>query len=542
MTASESFSLTAPRPNGDTLDVSVNAGEMLFILGANGSGKSSLMHRFYAAYKETARRMSAHRQTWFPSGANSLSAQARRDATTNIRNTDVQERARWTDDYAPQRPAVAVYDLVDAENVRARSITAAVDERNIELAKTLSQKDAPIKTINKLLRLSHIPIKIAVQPNAEVVASKSGSKPYNIDQLSDGERNALLVAAEVLTVSPGTLILIDEPERHLHRAIISPLLSLLFAERPDCAFVISTHEVMLPLDNSGARTLLVRGCNYKEGGSVESWDANIVPPGADIGDDLKKDILGARRKLLFVEGADLSLDKPLYSLVFPEISIIAKSGYREVSRAVCGIRDASDLHWVRPFGIVDNDGRTEIEIEELKKKAIYALSVFSVESIYYHPEIQQRIAEQQASVTGKIESECIENAKNAALAAVEKHVQRLSERVVEKTLREEIRQKLPGHAEIATGAPITISIDVAAKVGAEKAMLENALKNSDLEGIIMRYPVRETPALTEIAKELGFQSREQYEAAVRKLLIDDNDTLKLVRSFFGPLPIDIAAT
>jgi hypothetical protein len=168
--------------------------------------------------------------------------------------------------------------------------------------------------------------------------------------------------------------------------------------------------------------------------------------------------------------------------------------------------------------------------------------VFSVESIYYHPEIQQRIAEQQASVTGKIESECIENAKNAALAAVEKHVQRLSERVVEKTLREEIRQKLPGHAEIATGAPITISIDVAAKVGAEKAMLENALKNSDLEGIIMRYPVRETPALTEIAKELGFQSREQYEAAVRKLLIDDNDTLKLVRSFFGPLPIDIAAT
>ena len=541
MTTSGLFGLTVPRPNGDTLDVSVNAGEMLFILGANGTGKSSLMHRFYAAFKETARRMSAHRQTWFPSGANSLSAQARRDARTNIRDTDAQERARWTDDYAPQRPAVAVYDLVDAENVRARSITAAVDERNIELAETLSQKDAPIKTINKLLRLSNIPIEIAVQPNAEVVASKSGSKPYNIDQLSDGERNALLVAAEVLTVSPGTLILIDEPERHLHRAIISPLLNLLFAERTDCAFVISTHEVMLPLDNPGARTLLVRTCNYNEQSSIQNWDADMVPPGANIGDDLRKDILGARRRLLFVEGTEVSLDKPLYSLVFPEVSVIPKSGSREVSRAVAGIRDASDLHWLRPFGIVDNDSRTTDEIERLEKKGIYALSVFSVESIYYHPEIQRKTAERNASVTGKDMSKLVTNAKNAAIDALTPHVQRLSERVIEKTLREEIRQKLPGQPEIATGEPINISIDVAAKVGAERAAFEKALQDADLEGIIRRYPVRETSALTEIARKLGFKNREEYEAAVRKLLVEDTEALTFVKSLFKSLPTDIAA-
>ena len=212
----EPFILSVPQANAANLDIPINPGEMLFVLGANGTGKSTLMHRFYTAYKETARRMSAHRQTWFPSGANTLSAQGRLDTGTNIRGADVQERARWTDDYAPQRPAVAVYDLVDAENVRARSIAAAVDERNLDLAKTLSQKDAPIKTINKLLRLSNIPIEIAVQSNGAVVASKSGSKPYNIDRLSDGERNALLVAAEVLTVPKSTLILIDEPERHLH--------------------------------------------------------------------------------------------------------------------------------------------------------------------------------------------------------------------------------------------------------------------------------------------------------------------------------------
>ena len=197
---------------------------------------------------------------------------------------------------------------------------------------------------------------------------------------------------------------------------------------------------------------------------------------------------------------------------------------------------------MRPFGIIDNDGRSENEVQELKKKGIYALSVFSVESIYYHPEIQRRIAQRQADATGKSTSEYVENAKIAALTAVGEHVQRLSGRVVEKTLREEILQKLPGQPEITAGAPLTISIDVAGKVSAEKTVLENALKKSYLEGIIGRYPVRETPALTEIAKKLGFKNREEYEAAVRKLLIDDDDALKFVKSLFGSLPTDVAAT
>src|SRR5439155_760568 len=138
---------------------------------------------------------------------------------------------------------------IDAKNVRARSIAGAVDASDMDLARTLSKKVAPIKIINELLRLSNLPIEISDYENDKVVARKSGGTPYSIAQLSDGERNALLVAADVLTVGAGTLVLIDEPERHLHRSIISPLLTLLFEKRRDCAFVVSTHEVMLPLDN-----------------------------------------------------------------------------------------------------------------------------------------------------------------------------------------------------------------------------------------------------------------------------------------------------
>ena len=42
-------------------------------------------------------------------------------------------------------------------------------------------------------------------------------------ELSDGERNALLIGSDVLTTEPNSLIILDEPERHLHRSIISPL-------------------------------------------------------------------------------------------------------------------------------------------------------------------------------------------------------------------------------------------------------------------------------------------------------------------------------
>jgi hypothetical protein len=52
---------------------------------------------------------------------------------------------------------------------------------------------------------------------------------------------------------------------------------------------------------------------------------------------------------------------------------------------------------------------------------------------------------------------------------------------------------------------------------------------------------RETQALSRIAAQLGFQDREQYEAAVLKLLIDDADTPGFVRSLFSDLSAQIAA-
>lgn len=411
------FNLSIPHTDGTSVSLDIALGESVFVLGANGTGKSGLMQRLYANYHSNARRISAHRQTWFQSNTITLSPDQKRRTETDMLTIDSQPQARWSDRFSAQRANIAIYDLIDAENVRARSIAGAVDSDDFDLAQKLSKRDAPIKIINELLRLSNIPIEISVHENEQAVASKNGGATYSIAELSDGERNALLIAADVLTVKEGTLVLIDEPERHLHRSIISPLLTMLFAKRPDCAFIVSTHEVMLPLDNPSARTLLLRGCNYS-GSTAIAWDADLILPETEIDDELRKDILGARRKLLFVEGTEQSLDKPLYSLIFPNVSAVPKSTCRDVEHATSGIRDATGLHWLEAFGIVDNDSRALEDLDRLKEKGVYAISAFSVESIYYHPEIQRRVAERHVAVVGGNASERLSDAKLAVLEAI----------------------------------------------------------------------------------------------------------------------------
>lgn len=535
-----SFGLSVPRHNVSALDLSVGAGDVVFLLGANGTGKSSLMQRFYNAHSANARRITAHRQLWFPSSTITLSPHQRQQTEVVTLNWDRRPEARWRDDYAATRAGIAVYDLVDAENVRARRITDAVDNNDFDLVAELRKKDAPIKVINELLRLSNMPLTLSIQQNADVVARKNAGTPYSIAELSDGERNAVLVAANVLTAKRGALVLIDEPDRHLHRSIISPLLTLLFAKRPDCAFVVSTYDVMLPFDNPIARTLLIRGFFYSAS-SAHTWDADILSAGSQIDDDLKRDILGARRKILFVEGAEQSLDRLLYSMVFPDVSVIAKGSIRDVERAVTSIRDAEQLHWLDAFGLIDNDRRSQVQVDQLKERGLHALSVFSVEGVYYHPEMQRRVSERHASTTGHDSEKCVSEAAAAALDAISHHIQRLSERVAEKQVREEFLSHIPRRDDISTASPVNVLIDVPKIIQEERARLKKALDSNDLTSIVSRYPVRETAALDAIARKLGFQGRAQYESAVRKLVFDDANALAFVRSLFGTLPRDIAA-
>ena len=68
----------------------------------------------------------------------------------------------------------------------------------------------------------------------------------------------------------------------------------------------------------------------------------------------------------------------------------------------------------------------------------------------------------------------------------------------------------------------------------EEAHFDKLVAEKNLDGLISRYPIRETPILTKIATGLGM-TRDKYESAVRKLIIDDTETKEYFKTLLQPL-------
>ena len=295
--------VSIPGPTG-SCEFQLAPGEILYILGANGTGKSALVHRMNSDHRTKSRWIPPHRRTWLQSGGSNLTAAQKEQQETNLQNLATQPTARWMDHNPEVRVNMAIFDLIQMQSQSNQKIVDAFRAGDEELGrKLIKQNKDPLVTLSNLLINASLPFEFSVDRNATILATKFGTEPYSAAEMSDGERNALLLTAEVLTVQPGTLILIDEPELHLHRSIVSPLLNGLFSMRQDCMFVISTHELALPLDNPASKTLLVRSCTY-QGRTAVSWDVDLVNSPPEIDEDLKRDVLGARRTVVFVEGEE----------------------------------------------------------------------------------------------------------------------------------------------------------------------------------------------------------------------------------------------
>ncbi|MBE2187454.1 MAG: AAA family ATPase [Rhodothermales bacterium] len=535
------FEFQVPTTDGQTLSFGLNAGDTLYLLGANGTGKSSLVSRFANQHQNHARRISAHRQTWFESNTLDMTPRTRQDLEDTTRSQDAQPQARWQLWNAGGRANMAIFDLIDADTMQERKIAAFVRAGDSEAAFKEAETPSPMQVINELMRLSNLPIEVSLEAGQKVVARKKGGTPYSVAELSDGERNAFLIAIEVLTAKPGTLILIDEPERHLHRSIISPLLKLLFDRRKDCAFIVSTHELMLPLDTPSASTLLVRGCEY-QGPQVRAWTVDLITPGVTIEDELKRDLFGGRRKMIFVEGAAQSLDVPLYSLLFPDVSVTPKQGCRDVEHAVRGLRAAAEVHWVAAWGIVDNDQRTPEDLQRLKDAGIWALTHYSVEALYYHPTIIDRIAKRQAALTGHNADDLVRVAVADAVAAAKAKREHLVTSAVLKVARKRVMAALPKHSDVKAGQPsVKIEVDIAAVREAEEARFDELVTTADWDGLITRYPLRESSAFDRVVNGLKITDQATYRAAVLKLVQDDVEAMKDLRDLLGDLYTSVTA-
>ena len=364
---------------------------------------------------------------------------------------------------------------------------------------------------------------------------KDAEGQYDIAQMSDGERNAVILAANVLTVNPGTVLLIDEPERHLHRSIIEPLLSALFTRRKDCAFIVSTHEIALPMAKPEATVLVVRSCQWA-GDSANAWDAKLIGKDANLPEDVKRAILGSRKRILFVEGQPQSLDVQLYSTLFPDISVVPVGGCDDVIKAVEGMRNSSGLHDVEAFGLVDGDNRNSTDVSRLTEKGIYSLNVYSVESICYCSDAMNAVAQRQAESLGRLADQMVENAKSKALDELGKGdlAERMAARRCERKVQEELQSQMPDWKSIASNPNHTINLTTGNWHQKELSYFQQLLADKDLEKIIARYPVRESGILGSMVETFEL-NRKNYQDTLIARVRTDADLAEKLRQLIQPL-------
>ncbi len=534
------MNLVIPKLSDDLLQISIEVGEQLFVVGANGSGKSALIQHFATFQRNyRIRRISAHRQTWFQSGNLDFTARRRRRFEENSMNWDRQVDARWMDHSPAEKQSAVLFDLVAKDNTRYRTIGQHVDDKNLDEATAFASKSVSLfKQLNDLLDLGTLTVSLRNANDEEILARHRNSDiSFSIAQMSDGERAAVMMAANVLTVEPETILLIDEPERHLHRSIIEPFLSALFAKREDCAFIISTHEIALPIANPKARVLVVRSCEW-EGDAARAWDVEVLEPNVGLPEDLKRDILGARRRILFVEGTVNSLDLPLYSTLFPTLSVIPKGSCNDVIRAVKGLRGSHELHHVEASGLIDRDDRSEDEIEELAKESVFALDVSSAEALYYCSDAIEAVSHRQAESLGCDPSTMIEAGTQVGLARVGKSAlaERMAARRCERRARNLIETLAPDWRKImGSGEQLQIPSAVESPYADELSRFRNLANAGDLDGLIARYSLRESNVFDKIAKALECGNRTNYERMVIARVREDENLACKLKQHIRPL-------
>lgn len=533
--------LTIPRSPEEPLFISIDVGQQLYVVGANRAGKSALLQHWITSIGgPPIKRIAAHRQTWFQSGNLDFTARSRRDFESNVRSWDREANARWMEHNPAQRQSAVLFDLVAKDNTRYRTIGQYIDSDNPDEATCFASKSESLfKQLNDLLGLGTLTVSLENSNDEEILAQhKNNGLKFSLAQMSDGERAAAIMAANVLTVEPGTILLIDEPERHLHRSIIEPFLSALFAKRPDCAFVISTHEIALPVANPAANAVILRSCEWN-GNQPRAWDVEVLESGAELPEDLKRDILGARRRILFVEGTSNSRDLPLYGALFPELSVVSKGSCNEVIRAVNGLRSSLAHHHVEAFGLIDRDDRQPDETEKLAADGIFALDVCSVESLYYCSDAIEAIAHRQAESLGCDSQEMLSAAVRNSLSAIASEnglAERMAARRSERGVRNLIERLTPDWRVIMqSNEHLEMPTTVESPYPRELTQFNELVNAGDWNGLITRYPLRESKALARIAQSTRCIDMSDYERMVVARIREDDDLANLLKQRIRPL-------
>ena len=171
----------------------------------------------------------------------------------------------------------------------------------------------------------------------------------------------------------------------------------------------------------------------------------------------------------------------------------------------------------------------------LKGDGVFSTEYYAIESIVYHPRLQEAAARRMAVLDGSDAELRVRDARHKALLSIKNSIESLSEMAAYRTMHNAFMAKKPGKDSFKGGDPIRIVFDPKREVDKYRITLQEMIDSEDLEAVLKQFPIKRSPALGAIAKALGFQSRQQYEDSVTHVLMEDEKELEFVRKLFGDL-------
>ena len=198
--------------------------------------------------------------------------------------------------------------------------------------------------------------------------------------MSDGERVAFYLIGQALCAPDSAVLIIDEPEIHLHASLRGRLWDAIESVRTDCTFVYITHNLDFAAERTNAETIWV------ESYDGSNWRWQEVNDNEDLPAALTLEILGSRKPILFVEGEADSIDPAVYRTLFPDHRVIPRGCCFSVIRSVRAVNEPGVFPNQTAYGLIDRDRRSSQELDALVRDNIFACPVAEVENLLCLPE------------------------------------------------------------------------------------------------------------------------------------------------------------
>lgn len=394
---------------GGKLDFEIE--KNLIIVGANGSGKTRF-GSMIEQWNNPTKRISAQRHLQLNEVVQ------KQDFDT----ADTQLKASYKN-----RPTVQPQDdyqqvLVSLFAQEARRDFEYVESSRLSKEKLeipLSVKEAVVSIWNFVFPYRELRL------DKDRVRTVSDDNEFSGSEMSDGEKVGLYLISQILLAEKDCTLIIDEPELHLHKALMVRLWNKLEEQRKDCTFIYITHDLDFAVSKPSSRIIWIK--KYKS----NQWEWTELLPNEVIPENLYLEVLGSRKPILFVEGEKGSLDIQLYQAIYEDFTVVPRGSCEKVIEAVKGLKDNENLHDKKVFGLIDRDFRPKEQIKALEADGVFCTTLNKVESLFLLPDVVQVVCdyllktEKKEEVISSIKKLYLENREGVFFSFAKYKIQRL---------------------------------------------------------------------------------------------------------------------